>query len=335
MSRSAARSAGSPPGSWRRWSSACRSRVCSCWPRPSCSRPAALAGRVVASVPVTGRHRGLAVAVGVGGGPGHDPLRPHASTACTGSTEPRPGLHVLTSGTTIHGRQTFDGPLAGEPLSYYHRAGPLGEVIESLQAERPTLRIGAVGLGAGAIAAYGRPGDSYPVLRDRPDRGRIARDPASFTYLADSAATIEVDVGDGRLGLESVGRRRVRPARARCLLVGRRPGPPADRRVVRDSDAHSRDRVGSSPSMSRTASSTSSRSSPRRRATSGSCRSSAATSPPPELTDLADASQWVIIGRSFADLAGLVEGDRWRTAHADARRAWTDRYSDLLGALRD
>ena len=56
--------------------------------------------------------------------------------------------------------------------------------------------------------------------------------------------------------------------------------------------------------------------------------------PPPELTDLADPSQWVVVGRSFADVADLVEGDRWRTAHADGRRAWTDRYSDLIGALR-
>jgi hypothetical protein len=57
--------------------------------------------------------------------------------------------------------------------------------------------------------------------------------------------------------------------------------------------------------------------------------------PPPELTGLADASQWVVMGRSYADLADLVSGDRWRTAHAEGRRAWTDRYSDLLGALRD
>ena len=57
--------------------------------------------------------------------------------------------------------------------------------------------------------------------------------------------------------------------------------------------------------------------------------------PSAELEGLADPSQWVIVGRSFADLAGLAEGDRWRTAHADGRRAWTDRYSDLLGALRD
>jgi hypothetical protein len=42
----------------------------------------------------------------------------------------------------------------------------------------------------------------------------------------------------------------------------------------------------------------------------------------------------MVVGRSFADLADLVSGDRWRTAHADDHRAWTDRYSDLLGALR-
>ena len=79
-------------------------------------------------------------------------------------------------------------------------------------------------------------------------------------------------------------------------------------------------RAGSSRSTSRTGSSTSSRSSPRRPATSGSCRSSAPTCHRPSSTGLADASQWVIVGRSFADLAGLVEGDRWETAHADGTR---------------
>ncbi len=118
--------------------------------------------------------------------------------------EEEPGLHVLSSGTTVHGRETFDGPLAGEPLSYYHRAGPLGEVIASLQADLPRLRMGAVGLGAGAVAAYGRPGDSLWVAEIDPAVVAIARDPASFTFLADSAASIEIVVGDGRLALERV-----------------------------------------------------------------------------------------------------------------------------------
>ncbi|HET7167936.1 MAG TPA: hypothetical protein VFI69_01925, partial [Candidatus Limnocylindrales bacterium] len=57
--------------------------------------------------------------------------------------------------------------------------------------------------------------------------------------------------------------------------------------------------------------------------------------PAAELTGLADASQWVIVARSYSDVADLVTGDEWRTAHAEGRRPWTDRYSDLLGALRD
>ena len=57
--------------------------------------------------------------------------------------------------------------------------------------------------------------------------------------------------------------------------------------------------------------------------------------PAAELTDVADPSQWVIVGRSYADLADLVAGDRWRTAHAAGRRPWTDRYSDLISAIRD
>jgi hypothetical protein len=45
-------------------------------------------------------------------------------------------------------------------------------------------------------------------------------------------------------------------------------------------------------------------------------------------------SQWVVIGRSWSDVADLVTGADWRTAHADGRAPWTDRWSDLIGALR-
>ena len=117
------------------------------------------AGGLLASIPALVALC-VAVAAAVGGRP--DMIRLDRSFyGVYRVDEPQPGLHVLTSGTTIHGRETFEGPLAGEPLSYYHRAGPLGEVIESLQAERPSLRVGAVGLGAGAIAAFGRDGDTY------------------------------------------------------------------------------------------------------------------------------------------------------------------------------
>lgn len=51
------------------------------------------------------------------------------------------------------------------------------------------------------------------------------------------------------------------------------------------------------------------------------------------LTGLADASRWVIVARSYADLARLAEGVEWATGRVDGRRPWTDRHSDLLSAL--
>ncbi|MFL5686793.1 MAG: spermidine synthase [Chloroflexota bacterium] len=247
---------------------------------------------------------------------------------------PTPELHVLYSGTTIHGRETFLGSYAGEPLSYYHRAGPLGDVFASLQQEHRTMRVGAVGLGAGAIAAYGRPGDSYAFFEIDPTVVSIARDPASFTFLADSGASIGISVEDGRLGLEST------PDGAFDLLV---------------LDAFSSDAVPvhlltveSMATAMRTvapggviALHISNRFLDLEPIVAAAAHANGFVSilgsdfPAAELTDLADPSQWVIVGRRYSDLADLVTGDRWRTAHADGRRPWTDRYSDLIGAIRD
>jgi hypothetical protein len=247
--------------------------------------------------------------------------------------EPSPGLHVLYSGTTVHGRETFTGRLAGQPLSYYHRNGPLGEVIDSLQSELPALRIGAVGLGTGAVAAYPRATDSLWIAEIDPTVVAIAHDPASFTFLRDTAGRLEVVVGDGRLELESI------PPDSFDLLV---------------LDAFSSDAVPvhlltveSFATAMRTVASggviavhVSNRFLDLEPVVASAARELGFVSiigsdlPPPELADLADASQWIVVGRSFADVADLASGDRWRTAHADGHRAWTDRYSDLLGALR-
>ena len=58
-----------------------------------------------------------------------------------------------------------------------------------------------VGLGTGTVAAYGQPGQRMTFFEIDPEIVRIARDPKLFSYLADSDATIETVVGDGRLGV--------------------------------------------------------------------------------------------------------------------------------------
>ena len=57
-----------------------------------------------------------------------------------------------------------------------------------------------VGLGVGTLAAYGQPGDYLRFYEINPDVVRLAR--SHFTYLADSAAQIDVVLGDARLSLE-------------------------------------------------------------------------------------------------------------------------------------
>jgi hypothetical protein len=58
-----------------------------------------------------------------------------------------------------------------------------------------------IGLGAGALAAYSRPGDRYTFYEIDPVVVRIAEDERLFTFLADADGEIETIEGDGRLRL--------------------------------------------------------------------------------------------------------------------------------------
>lgn len=62
------------------------------------------------------------------------------------------------------------------------------------------LRIGVVGLGAGMVAAHGRPGDTMRYYELNPAvLGLVDR---HFTFVRDGKATTDVVLGDGRLVLE-------------------------------------------------------------------------------------------------------------------------------------
>lgn len=104
------------------------------------------------------------------------------------------GQHEFAHGTTVHGTQWLGGQ-RGEPTTYYARTGPLGDVF----ATPGIADVGAVGLGVGTLAAYGAQGQRFTFIEIDPAVVAIARDPRMFTYLSDSAAHVDVVVGDGRL----------------------------------------------------------------------------------------------------------------------------------------
>src|SRR4051794_15498280 len=65
-------------------------------------------------------------------------------------------MRKLLHGDTMHGVESMDVALAGQPLSYYHKTGPIGDVMDLLST-RPPQHVGVVGLGTGTLAAYGAP----------------------------------------------------------------------------------------------------------------------------------------------------------------------------------
>jgi hypothetical protein len=106
----------------------------------------------------------------------------------------------LTHGRIKHGAQYLAGPLRSQPTSYFGPHGGAGAVMQALHRQRPALRVGVVGLGAGTMAAWGRPRDTYRFYEINPDDERIARE--WFSYLKDSPARVDVVLGDARIMLE-------------------------------------------------------------------------------------------------------------------------------------
>lgn len=120
------------------------------------------------------------------------------------------GLRRLMHGTTSHGTQSLDPARRREPLAYFHVGSPLGEILRALPSER-RRHLAIVGLGTGTIAAYGRAGEHLTFFEIDPAVVDLARE--HFTYLRDSAAAVDVVLGDGRKGLEAV------PAASLDLIV--------------------------------------------------------------------------------------------------------------------
>jgi SAM-dependent methyltransferase len=108
---------------------------------------------------------------------------------------------ILTHGSTIHGAQSLDPARRREPLTYYHRSGPLGQVFAVFSGPQAQQEVAVIGLGTGTIACYGQVGQHLIFYEIDPAVERIARDPRYFTYLSDCPAQVKVILGDARLSL--------------------------------------------------------------------------------------------------------------------------------------
>jgi SAM-dependent methyltransferase len=105
----------------------------------------------------------------------------------------------LVNGTIEHGAQYLGFPENRNPTTYYGRRSGVGLALRFC-CDGPK-RVGVIGLGAGTLAAYGKPGDSFRFYEINPQVIAVAN--SWFTFLKQSPAKTEIILGDARLSLES------------------------------------------------------------------------------------------------------------------------------------
>lgn len=108
------------------------------------------------------------------------------------------GVRRLMHGVIMHGEQFLAPDRSLEPTTYY---GPSAGVARALRTNsKAPVRVGIVGLGAGTLATYGRPGDVYRFYEINPQVVELAH--KEFSFLGKSGARVETVLGDARLVME-------------------------------------------------------------------------------------------------------------------------------------
>ena len=108
-------------------------------------------------------------------------------------------LRTLSNGNVEHGTQIFGTDEQRKtPTTYYAPDSGVGLALRLCCGQRPR-RVGVIGLGAGTLAAYGRPGDQISFYEINDGVEPIARN--VFTYIRESAASVAVIPGDARTSL--------------------------------------------------------------------------------------------------------------------------------------
>ena len=102
-----------------------------------------------------------------------------------------------------------------DPITYYHRTGPVGALFDAFRDQTAAGAIGTadvacVGLGTGSVSAYGRPGQTVTFFEIDQTVVRLVKEPRYFTYIDEAqkqGVKVEFLMGDARLSLEQTDRK--------------------------------------------------------------------------------------------------------------------------------
>ena len=241
------------------------------------------------------------------------------------------GYRMMFHGTTAHGVELLKAP--PQPLTYYGRGGPLGDVMRVLGPNAHS--VAAVGLGIGSVACYARAGQSWTFFEIDGLVDEIAARSGLFRELPQCAPQAKVILGDGRLSLE-----RGAPDQYDLLILDAfssdaipvhlvtREAFASYLRTLKPHGAialHITNRYFDlAPIIARIA-------------PEAGLVAYDWDFRPPRKTDSAilSVSHWIVLARSPADLGSVATDGHWTRRLTDPKvRLWTDDYSNLLAALR-
>jgi spermidine synthase len=112
--------------------------------------------------------------------------------------DPASHYRLLQHGRITHGLQFVSAEASAWRTTYYNEASGVGLAVAALPSG--PRRMGLIGLGTGTLAAYGRAGDYLRIYEINPAVRELAL--SRFTYVSNSAAQVEIVLGDARLSLE-------------------------------------------------------------------------------------------------------------------------------------
>ena len=105
----------------------------------------------------------------------------------------------LVHGRILHGFQFRHPVLRHLPTTYYGEQTGVGLTLTHFREGQPK-RVGAVGLGVGTVASYGKAGDYFRFYEINPTVLEIANN--DFSFLENSKAQTELVLGDARISME-------------------------------------------------------------------------------------------------------------------------------------
>ena len=242
-------------------------------------------------------------------------------------------MHMLAHGTTLHGAQAKDERFRCEPMLYYARPTPIGQVFREEAARHEALRIGAVGLGTGTVGTYVRPGDRLTFFEIDPLVIRMSGPGGQFTYTSQCArGPVDFVLGDARLTLAK------QPDAAFDILLidaFSSDAIPAHLLTVEAMQGYLRKLKPGGVIILHL----SNRHLDLRRPALAVARKAGGFALIQEYTEhnpsaLADSDETaVIVGRTRAALAPYEAEPQWVNAQDGGVRPWTDDYTNLIGAL--